>query len=168
MFAITKKTDYAIIALSYMARNPDAVCTAREISDRFRVPPALLMNVLKTMCHRALVRSVRGAKGGYALARPAAELSLAQIITAVEGPSRVAHCVGEHAEADPPCDLQDVCPVRRPVGIIHRRLEAFLREISLAEIARDAAAGDRDIPITLGASWLSAGSMLPVLSNDTH
>jgi len=51
LFALTRKTDYAIIALSHMAGHEGSVCNAREIAERYRVPTALLMNVLKTLCH---------------------------------------------------------------------------------------------------------------------
>lgn len=137
MLQLTRKTDYAIIALSHMARHRGQVCTARDVADRFRIPPALLMNVLKTLCQRDLVRSHRGAKGGYVLARPAEGISLVDVITAVEGPLRFVQCAGSNDAHKSNCDLTDVCPVRSPMQMIHRRMEAMLRQISLADVMRE-------------------------------
>jgi len=137
MFALTRKTDYAIIALSHMARHVGSVCNAREIAERYHVPTALLMNVLKTLCQQELVRSIRGAKGGYALAMPAKRLTLAAIIAAVEGPIRFVQCTGRSDATESACDLLDVCPVKAPVHRIHEKLASFLEQITLADIVRD-------------------------------
>ena len=142
MFALTKKTDYAIIALCHMAQRPGEVCTAREIAGQFNVPLALLMNVLKVMNQAELVRSIRGAKGGYTLAMPAQQITLADIITAVEGPIRLVQCAaGREALADG-CGLADTCPVTRPVNKVHDKLYDFLKRVSLAQIAFDEEYGD--------------------------
>lgn len=149
MFTLTRKTDYAIIALSHMAHKPEGVFTAREIAERYHMPPALLMNVLKTMCHGELVRSIRGAKGGYTLAMPPERLNLASIIATVEGPIRFVQCTGRRAVADTDCDLLDVCPVKRPVHRIHQKLTMFLEQITIADIVRDAENGDRVVDLSV-------------------
>ncbi|MCG8403586.1 MAG: Rrf2 family transcriptional regulator [Phycisphaerales bacterium] len=148
MFALTRKTDYAIIALSHMAQNPGLLCTAREIADKFRMPPALLMNVLKTMSQRELVRSIRGAKGGYTLAMSAEEVTLASIIEAVEGPIRLTLCSGQREPEDPGCDLFDLCPVKRPIQGIHEKLTGFLQQVTLADIVREANE-ERSVPLSV-------------------
>lgn len=137
MLALTRKTDYAIIALTHLAQNSGLVCTAREIAEKFHIPTALLMNVLKTLNQGELVRSVRGAKGGYSLALPPAHITLEQIIRVVEGPIRFVQCSNSSGD-DPTCELTEICPVRRPVQRIQVRLENFLRQITLADILRDA------------------------------
>ncbi len=141
MLSLTRKTDYAIIALSHMAENDGRVCAAREIAETFHVPSALLMNVLKTLCRQSLVTSSRGAKGGYRLARSAAQISLSDIICAVEGPVHFVQCTERTDGSAVRCDLTEVCPVRKPVLQIHRRLNEFLREITLDQIVTDARAG---------------------------
>ncbi len=136
MFALTRKTDYAIIALSHLAQHPQGLCTAREIADRYHVPQSLLMNVLKSLCHNQLVTSTRGVKGGYTLAMPADEITLAEIISAVDGPVRFVQCADQSA-AQEPCDLLEVCPVTRPVRKVHEKLVEFLHQVTLAHIAYD-------------------------------
>lgn len=137
MFTLTKKTDYAIIALSHMAQRPDHVFTARDIAARFHVPSALLMNILKTLAQKELVRSIRGSKGGYRLSIPADQITLEAIIRAIEGPYRFVQCTAEAGDGHGICDLAEVCPVSRPVQKVHARLKAFLNDVTLADIAFD-------------------------------
>ena len=65
MLSLTKKTDYALIALAYLAERPDRTVSAREIAGGFQMPVALVMNILKTLHHAKWLASTRGAKGGY-------------------------------------------------------------------------------------------------------
>ena len=83
-----------------------------------------------------------GARGGYRLAQDPREISLADLVTAVEGPIRLAQCVaGKHPGADSePCRLLERCPVADPVHRVQRRLSDFLKTVTLAEIAAPAAA----------------------------
>ena len=142
MFALTKKTDYALIALCHMAQRPGEVCTAREIAVQFNMPPALLMNVLKTLNQHGFIRSIRGAKGGYVLAQPADQISLSAIIVAVEGPIRFVQCAsGREAPANG-CGLAESCPVTKPINKVHDKLNAFLKQVTLAQIAFDDEYGD--------------------------
>ena len=102
MLSLTKKTDYAVIAMCHLALAPQRVASAREIARSFGMPLSLLMNILKRLCVAGLVRSVRGAQGGYALARPAGQITLADLVVALEGPVRLANCVnGSHHEQAP-------------------------------------------------------------------
>ncbi len=152
MFALSKKTDYAIIALSHMAQRPGEVCTAREIAEQFHVPVSLLMNVLKTMNQGELVRSVRGAKGGYALALPADEITLADIITSVEGPIRFVQCVSAADNSEPSCNLFESCPMVKPVQKVQDKLRAFLERVTLAQIAYDEDYGDPAPALSAGGA----------------
>jgi len=149
MFTLTKKTDYAIIALSYIAqKDAGVITTAREIAERYTLPPALLVNVLKSLCHGELVRSTRGTKGGYSLAVPAEGITLADIIDAIEGPVRFVQCSGDHTGPEGNCDLLHSCPVTRPVRKVHDRLVEFLGQITLAQIAFDSEFGDRGVALS--------------------
>lgn len=152
MFTLTKKTDYAIIALSHMAQRPGQVCNAREIAQRFGAPVSLLMNVLKAMTHGELIRSIRGVKGGYTLARPADEITLYAIINAIEGPVRFVQCTEESRSGESLCELFRTCPVTRPVRKVHRKLVEFLKDITLAEIAHDSGYGEEGAYLTIAGA----------------
>lgn len=142
MFALTKKTGYAIIALCHMAQQDGERCTAREIAKQFNMPTALLMNVLKTMNRGELVRSIRGARGGYTLAVPAEQITLSDIITAMEGPIRFVQCAAGSHNATGRCGLAESCPVTKPFNKVHEQLNEFLKHVTLAQIAYDKDYGD--------------------------
>ena len=142
MLALTKKTGYGLIAMTHLARlEGDSVASAREISEQFDVPLSLLMNVLKELLAAGYVESVRGAHGGYRLARRPREISLAGLITAIEGPIRLAECVADRVVADDePCLLVDKCPIADPVHRVQRKLSDFFKTVTLAEIVEPALA----------------------------
>ena len=137
MLTLTKKTDYALIAASHMARAGDRVSSAREIADSYHLSQSLLMNVLKQLTRQGLVSSTRGSKGGYVLAEEAENISLNRLIGAVEGPLQLVRCKPRRAGNGSACDLVKTCPLRSPVQRVQDRLEEFLSNITLAEIARE-------------------------------
>lgn len=149
MFALTRKTDYAIIALSFLARRPGRLCNAREIAERFHLPHALLVKVLKTLNQGELVRSIRGAKGGYTLAIPADRITLASIISTIEGPIRFVQCATQPEPGERPCELANVCPVTRSIRKIHDKLTQFMDQVTLAEIAGDAEVADAPVCLSV-------------------
>lgn len=142
MLALTRKTDYALIALSHMAQAPEGRCSAREIATRYRVPLPLLMNILKLLTRRGLARSARGPRGGYTLAVSANDITLYDIIQAVEGPIQLVQCIDltEEArqESEPavkrPCGLMPLCPVHSPIQRVHNKLVEFLSGVTLADV----------------------------------
>ena len=136
MLSLTRKTDYALMALTYLASRPGVVISAREMSERFGVSLSLLMNVLKQLSGAEMVDSVRGARGGYKLAQPAGEITLADLIDTIEGPVRLAPCVGGVDEGGwSGCDASETCPIQGPLGWLHNRLRGFFQNITLAELA---------------------------------
>jgi len=160
MFTLTRRTDYGIIALAHLAQQPPGVVSgARDIAERYHVPASLLINVLKALCHGELVRSTRGAKGGYALAMPASDITLADIIGVIEGPVRFVQCSGDAADDAPQCELLHSCPVTRPVRKVHDRLMAFLNRVTLAEIAFDGGYGSRGIALSREGAALNTESV---------
>ena len=144
--ALTKKTGYALVAMTHLAKLPEGgLASAREIADRFGAPPALLMNVLKELSAGGYVESVRGARGGYRLARPPEEITLNDVVVVLEGPVRLAECVTDRAGEDAECTCQIMarCPIADPVHRVQRKLRDFLTKVTLAEIVDPAVAASR-------------------------
>ena len=142
MLSLTKKTGYALIAMTYLARlDGDRFASAREIAEKFGVPTALLMNVLKELAAAGHVDSARGAHGGYRRAGDPERITLADLITTLEGPIRLAECLrgGEKNKDRMICNVVDRCPIADPVHRVQRRLSDFLKTVSLAEIVEPAA-----------------------------
>jgi len=138
MLALTKKTDYALIALSYLAKRAEGVMSARELAKVSRVPLPILTNILKTLAHAGMVVSERGSAGGYSLARHPESINLHELITAIEGPCHFVQCVsagaGTHRN---PCELEPCCSIRLPAHRVHGRLKQFLETVTLAELVED-------------------------------
>ncbi len=135
MIALTRKSDYALVALAYLVRQPDSVSSARGISAYTKIPLPVLMNILKTLSRAGIVASVRGARGGYRLAIDPANVSLKALINALEGPIRLVQCVTD--DDGLLCEQAECCPVQGPALRIHQRLQEFLDEVSLAELIGD-------------------------------
>ncbi len=137
MTLLSRKADYALLILSHLDGNPSGG-NARVIADRFEISRPFVANILKELCHKGFVTSHRGVKGGYVLARPPAEVTLAELLEAIDEGFRLAVCAG-----DPPgtCCLSKVCTVQGPIAEVHRRLLAVLQHVTLAEIFRPAVVG---------------------------
>ncbi len=153
MLSLTKKTEYALIALCDLAQLPtDSVVSARDLAGRNNVPLSIMMNLLKLLAGTGFVKSVRGANGGYRLDRSAAHISLAEVIEVIDGPMRFVQCAGssEHQQASHAarrittaidgvstgsCELECSCIVRDPLRRVHERMRALLDGITVAELA---------------------------------
>jgi len=135
MLALTKKTGYALVAMTHLARMDGGVSSAREIAELFGTPTALLMNVLKQLAAAGFVESVRGAHGGYRLAKPLERISLADVVEAMEGPVRLSECLAIPAlHEECTGDLMARCPINDPMHRVQRKLNDFLKKVTLAEI----------------------------------
>lgn len=90
---ISRKIEYGLRAMTFLASVPeDRVVPFREIARRMSVPESFLAKIMKTLVTRGMVRATRGAHGGYALIRPASEITFLDVIEAVEGPIRIGLC----------------------------------------------------------------------------
>ena len=133
MLAFTRKTDYALIALTHMAKHSEECDSAREIAGLYGIPLPLLMNILKQMAQQGLAQSVRGPRGGYRLAMPAEKISLNDIIKAVEGPVQLVQCVDWYqnklrGKTKTGCDLMAACPVRPTIHLVDGNTELEVDE----------------------------------------
>jgi Rrf2 family protein len=116
------------------------VVSAREIAVRYSVPLALLTNILKGLNRAGIVCSERGVYGGYRLGRPAENINLHELITAIEGPFQFVQCATPAAETpgayhpEHLCGLESCCPIRFPAHRIRDRLARLLEGVTLAEL----------------------------------
>jgi len=137
MLVLTKKVEYGLIALTCVARAKSRPISAREIADQYNVPLALLMNILKTLTQRGLVRSVRGARGGYVLAMPAQAITMEALIVAIDGPVCLTQCASSNERTyKRTCGVGDPCPVRVAVRKINMKFRQLLSEVTLADLVQ--------------------------------
>jgi Rrf2 family protein len=135
MLRLSKKADYALIAMKHLAvRGDRGASSAREIAELYNIPIELLAKVLQCLVRRGLLASYQGTRGGYQLARQPGEVSVADVIQAIDGPVSVTAC--SHAEEN--CDQYAKCNVRDPLWRVRERILAALGECTIAELASDA------------------------------
>ncbi|MEZ0223279.1 MAG: SUF system Fe-S cluster assembly regulator [Alphaproteobacteria bacterium] len=132
MIKLGKLTDYAIVVLTQLSREGDAARSAPQLAEKTGIPEPTVAKVLKTLAREKLVESVRGAAGGYKISRSAQDLSLCDIIEAVEGPIAIASCV---SEAEEPCGAQSRCPSRGKWDPVNRAIRSALQELKLSDMA---------------------------------
>jgi Rrf2 family protein len=132
MLRLSKKTDYALLAMRHLAANSDrGAVSARELAETYDIPPELLAKVLQKLVRGRLLESQQGLRGGYALARPASTMSVADVIQTVDGPLMVTAC----SEEDHSCGQYAKCNIRDPLWRIKDRIVATLAATSVAELA---------------------------------
>ena len=132
---LTHLADYAVVLMTAAARRPAAArLSATELSAETGVPLPTAQKLMGQLAMSGLLTSVRGAGGGFALARPAAEISLADVVEAVEGPISMTVCSGHEGPSD--CALDAHCRVKPHMGIVGHAVRGALGAVSLTELAR--------------------------------
>jgi FeS assembly SUF system regulator len=133
MLRVTKQADYGIVLMTHMAIDPERRCTAPELASETMIPLPMVSKILKILSKSELLLSHRGVKGGYSLARDPGEITVAEMITALEGPIAFTECI----EGAPGfCTQEAVCRLRSNWQRINMALTRALEGISLAELAQ--------------------------------
>ena len=134
MLRVTKLTDYATVVLTVLASDAAAVLSASELAERAGLEAPTVAKVLKPLAQAGLVEGFRGANGGYRLARDAADISLVEIVEAMEGPLGMTEC-SVHAGQ---CGIESSCGVRANWRRINDVVADALRGVSLAQMLQPA------------------------------
>ena len=135
MLRLSKKADYALLAMRHLAAHADrGAVSARELAEAYDIPSELLAKVLQKLVRGHLLQSHQGIHGGYGLAKPAAQISVADVIQAVDGPLTVTAC----SDTDHSCDQYSKCNIRDPLWRIKDRIVAALGATSVADLVIDA------------------------------
>lgn len=132
MIRLSRLSDYGIVILTRMAREPGRAMPASTLARATSVSAAMTGKILKLLARAELLASQRGVRGGYALARPAEAISVAEIIEALDGPIALTSCA-DPASHD--CGIEALCPARAGWRRINRSIRDALAGITLAEMA---------------------------------
>jgi FeS assembly SUF system regulator len=132
MLRVTRLADYGIVMLTFFATHPENTYAARDIANHVKLPLPVASKVLKLLSKAGLLSSQRGTKGGYALARPPGEITVASIIRAFEGPIAVTEC----SDIKGFCGLETGCPVRTNWHMINQAIHSALEKITLAQMTQ--------------------------------
>jgi Rrf2 family protein len=129
---ISRKIDYGLRAMIYLAGLPAGkVASLQDLSSTLHLPREFLAKILKVLAARGLVRSSRGAHGGYQLARPAREISFLDVIETVEGPVQLNVCL-DHKDR---CDVSASCTMYHVWKAGQDRMLDVYRNTTLAELS---------------------------------
>jgi FeS assembly SUF system regulator len=132
MLRVSRLTDYATVVMTCIAAHPHDVLSTGQIADETRLELPTVSKLLKALGHATLVESFRGVNGGYRLARSAADISLAEIVEALEGPIGVTEC----SLAEGQCDRESQCGVRGSWQQVNSVLDNALRAVSLEDMLK--------------------------------
>jgi len=139
MLRLTKKADYGLMALKYLAEQALAGAdgalrpgaqSAKDIADAYHIPPQLLAKILQTLARAGLLVSHAGTNGGYALARAASEISAFEVIRAIDGPLFITSCITIHGA----CDLAGHCTIKEPLRKVNDSIKDLLSGIRIADL----------------------------------
>jgi FeS assembly SUF system regulator len=136
MLRVSKLTDYATVVMGHLALASDQVHSAAEVAHCTGIALPTTSKVLKALVRAGLLRSARGQGGGYSLARPAEQISVAQIVRSFEGPVGLTEC----GSSEGLCVQESVCSIRGNWQRINRLVLAALEAMSLADMIRPVAA----------------------------
>ena len=134
MLRLSKKADYALMAMKHLAQKSGGPSTsAREIAEQYDIPIELMAKVLQRLVRTGLLVSTQGTRGGYTLGRAATSISVADVIQAIDGPLTVTACSSENSD----CEQYSKCSIRDPLWQIRERIVAALGTVTIAEMASE-------------------------------
>jgi Rrf2 family protein len=132
MLKLTKKADYGLMALKYLAEHPETpALSAKDLADAYGIPAQLLAKVLQRLTKTGLLRSHAGMNGGYALAREAREISAFEVILAIDGPFFITSCT----KGAKGCDLTPSCTIKEPLARVNDTIAGVLKSISIQDLS---------------------------------
>lgn len=133
MIRMNKLTDYGIVLLTHLARHQSGpIHSARDLADASHLPPPTVNKLLKKLSHARLLTSQRGVNGGYTLAKDPTQISVAEVISALEGPIGMTEC----SSVAGLCSLEPTCPNRMGWRNISEAIRDTLQKLSLQDIAQ--------------------------------
>lgn len=125
MVRFTKKVEYALIALRYIANAKEGIVTAKEIADKINVPYELLAKILQKLKKEKILESNQGVNGGYKLVKQLNEISLSALIDIIEGKMAIVECL--HVSDVNECFIFDTCNIKSPINKMQTELENLLK-----------------------------------------
>ena len=156
MLCLSKKTEYALIALAYMARRGERVSSAREIAEAHDLPLPLLMKILKCMQHHEMLHSTRGVRGGYRLVADLGETTLFDLVAMMECPDRPGAdcgCMDRAAAPAARARLARSEPSTGPALVLQERLVGFLQNMTLSDLVKPGPRTERQIAGRRTPNW---------------
>jgi Rrf2 family protein len=142
MLRLTKKADYGLMALKYLAELPETPSvSAKDIAETYGIPPQLLAKVLQRLTKVGLLRSHAGMNGGYALSKAARTISAFEVIHAIDGPLFITSCT----KGSKSCEVEPNCTVKEPLARVNDSIAGVLKSISIYDLVDHETAASRAV-----------------------
>ena len=133
MVKLGKLTDYGLVLMTCIAASEGTQRTARDLTAESKLPFSTVSKLLKELLHSGLLISHRGIKGGYMLAKQPQEVSVIDIISAIEGPMALTEC---STDVSGMCNLELSCPIKSNQRVINQAVRGVLEKITLADLVQ--------------------------------
>lgn len=131
MLRLTKKADYGLMALKYLAEHAgEPSLSAKDIAEAYHIPPQLLAKILQKLTREGLLRSHAGMNGGYSLSRDAHDISAFEVIRAIDGPLFITSCTTGTSV----CDLTASCTIKEPLARVNESIVELLRNTRISDL----------------------------------
>jgi FeS assembly SUF system regulator len=154
MVKLGKLTDYGLVLMTCIARGDRLpLRTARDLAVESRLPLSTVSKLLKELLQSGLLASHRGVKGGYVLARDPHEITLIEIIAAIEGPMALTECSTETTGL---CNIESFCPIKSNQRIINQAVRGVLEKITLSDLVQ---------PLQLTTIKDARGNLVPTIAS---
>ena len=135
MLKLSKKADYALIALKHLATHArDGSCSAADIAEAYEISAPLMAKVLQKLARGGLVTARHGSSGGYSLARDAREITALEAINAIDGPLSLTSCVTRHGD----CVQMTTCTIKEPLRKVNNSILEMLGKVTISQMADEA------------------------------
>lgn len=129
---ITRQADYAVRAVLFLSRSSDQRIATNMIAEEQHIPPSFLAKIVSQLSIAGLLHTSRGARGGVTLARDPKEISLLEVVEAIDGPIQLNECVGENST----CSFDDNCPLRPVWCEVHDQLISRLKSTKFSDLMK--------------------------------
>ena len=136
MLKLTKKADYALMAMKHLADHAEGgtrSASAKDVADSFGIPPEALAKILQRLAKAGLLHWQHGTNGGYRLARAAHTISAFEVIQAIDGPLFITSCVTVRGA----CGQSSRCNIREPLRKVNDSIEAVLKRIKISHMREE-------------------------------
>ena len=147
MFKLNKKTEYALLALRFLGGlGPEDVTSARDVAGHYGIPEMILAKVLQTLKRGGFATSVKGAGGGYSLARDLERITVKELLDLFNEPMALVECIDDAAEDDC-CQQQVQCDIKGPMSALNAAIHQLLSGMTVADLFQQPEAMPRTLSI---------------------
>jgi Rrf2 family protein len=131
MLRLTKKADYGLLALKYLAEHSEeASLSAKDIAAAYHIPPQLLAKILQLLAREGVLTSHAGMNGGYTLSRKPQNITVFEVVHIIDGPLFITSCVTDAGS----CDLTSSCTIKEPLARVNDSISDLLKKIRISDL----------------------------------